>query len=262
MLSSPSLTFLYQTPTIVKRVRSVPRGLRNGPWAGLGCNLFCGWRYSSLKEHEWADTENDAEMKLAPDEDLMLEVRNGAGETLGVLFDRYHAPLYNFYAKLTGDRTLSEDLVQEVFLRILKYRQSYQPGTPFRAWIYQIARNARVDHYRKTPRHITYEPEMAPPVMPKDSAQQSEEAELLHRAMMQMPEEKREILILSRFQELKYQEIARLLGCELGTVKTRIHRAIQELRQVFRQLESGVAAAGTNSAVAKPIPPRRAGNEM
>ncbi|MGA2095343.1 MAG: RNA polymerase sigma factor [Candidatus Acidiferrum sp.] len=200
-------------------------------------------------------------MKLAPDEDLMLEVRNGAGETLGVLFDRYHAPLYNFYAKLTGDRTLSEDLVQEVFLRILKYRQSYQPGTPFRAWIYQIARNARVDHYRKTPKHITFEPEMAPPVVPKDAALESEEAALLHQAMMHMPEEKREILILSRFQELKYEEIAKLLGCELGTVKTRIHRAIQELRLVFRQLESGMIAKNSDSGAGKFIP-RRAGNEM
>jgi RNA polymerase sigma-70 factor (ECF subfamily) len=191
----------------------------------------------------------------------MLEVRNGAGETLGVLFDRYHAPLYNFYAKLTGDRTLSEDLVQEVFLRILKYRQSYQPGTPFRAWIYQIARNARVDHYRKTPKHITFEPEMAPPVVPKDAALESEEAALLHQAMMHMPEEKREILILSRFQELKYEEIAKLLGCELGTVKTRIHRAIQELRLVFRQLESGMIAKNSDSGAGKFIP-RRAGNEM
>jgi len=215
-----------------------------------------------MKEQKRADTENDQAMKLAPDEDLMLEVRNGTGETLGVLFDRYHAPLYNFYAKLTGDRTLSEDLVQEVFLRILRYRQSYQSGTPFRAWIYQIARNARVDHYRKTPRHITFEPEMAPPVMPKDSAQQSEEAELLHRALMQMPEEKREILILSRFQELKYNEIARLLGCELGTVKTRIHRAIQELRQNFKQLERGQLNSDKNSGGTKFVPPRRAGNEV
>jgi RNA polymerase sigma-70 factor (ECF subfamily) len=215
-----------------------------------------------MKEQERADTENDQTMKLAPDEDLMLEVRNGAGETLGVLFDRYHTPLYNFYSKLTGDRTLSEDLVQEVFLRILKYRQSYQEGTPFRAWIYQIARNARVDHYRKTPKHITFEPEMAPAVMPKDSAQHSEEAELLHRALMQLPEEKREILILSRFQELKYDEIARLLGCELGTVKTRIHRAIHELRQTFRQLESGAINKDKNSGVAKFVPPRRAGNEL
>jgi len=215
-----------------------------------------------MKEQERAGTENDQTMKLAPDEDLMLDVRNGAGETLGVLFDRYHTPLYNFYSKLTGDRTLSEDLVQEVFLRILKYRQSYQPGTPFRAWIYQIARNARVDHYRKTPKHITFEPEMAPAVMPKDSAQHLEESELLHRAMMQMPEEKREILILSRFQELRYDEIARLLGCELGTVKTRIHRAIQELRQTFRQLESGMINKDKNSGVTKFVPPRRAGNEV
>jgi RNA polymerase sigma factor (sigma-70 family) len=215
-----------------------------------------------MKEQERAETENDHTVKLAPDEDLMLEVRNGAGEALGVLFDRYHSPLYNFYSKLTGDRTLSEDLVQEVFLRILKYRQSYEPGTPFRAWIYQIARNARVDHYRKTPRHITFEPEMVPPVMPKDSAQQSEETELLHRALMQMPEEKREILVLSRFQELRYEEIARLLGCELGTVKTRIHRAIQELRQTFKQLERGLAPREAGPAVVKTIPPRRAGNEM
>jgi RNA polymerase sigma factor (sigma-70 family) len=215
-----------------------------------------------MKEQERADTENDQPMNLAPDEDLMLEVRNGTGETLGVLFDRYHTPLYNFYSKLTGDRTLSEDLVQEVFLRILRYRQSYQPGTPFRAWIYQIARNARVDHYRKTPRHITFEPEMVPPVMPKDSAQQVEETELLHRALMQMPEEKREILILSRFQELKYEDIARLLGCELGTVKTRIHRAIQELRQNFKQLERRVLSREAGPAVVKPISPRRAGNEM
>jgi RNA polymerase sigma-70 factor (ECF subfamily) len=215
-----------------------------------------------MKEQERADTENDQTMKLAPDEDLMLDVRNGAGETLGVLFDRYHTPLYNFYSKLTGDRTLSEDLVQEVFLRILKYRQSYQPGTPFRAWIYQIARNARVDHYRKTPKHITFEPEMAPAVMPRDSAQQSEEVELLHRALLQMPVEKKEILILSRFQELRYDEIARLLGCELGTVKTRIHRAIQELRQTFRQLESGVINKDKNPGVTKFVPPRRAGNEV
>src|SRR6266480_5942415 len=106
-------------------------------------------------------------MTLAPDEDLMLQVRDGAGEMLGVLFDRYQTPLFNFYSKLTGDRTLSEDLVQEVFLRILKYRQSYRPGTPFRAWVYQIARNARIDHFRKFPRERAFEPEMLPPVPPR-----------------------------------------------------------------------------------------------
>src|SRR5262249_41353381 len=175
-------------------------------------------------------------MTLAPDEDVMLQVRDGAGEMLGVLFDRYQTPLFNFYSKLTGDRTLSEDLVQEVFLRILKYRKSYQPGTHFRAWIYQIARNARIDHFRKFPREPAFHPAMLPPVFPADSAQEEQEVHLLQRALQQLPQEKREILLLSRFQELKYEEIANLLGCELNTVKSRTHRALQELRKSFRQL--------------------------
>src|ERR1051326_3831130 len=73
------------------------------------------------------------------DEDLMSQVRSGVGEMLGVLFERYHVPLFNFYLKLTGDRPVSEDLVQEVFFRILKYRHSYRADTAFRAWMYQIA---------------------------------------------------------------------------------------------------------------------------
>ena len=69
----------------------------------------------------------------------MLQVRDGAAETLGVLFDRYHSPLYNFYTKLTGDRALSEDLVQEVFLRILRHRQ---PGNKI-----TVARRPRHIHF-------------------------------------------------------------------------------------------------------------------
>lgn len=166
----------------------------------------------------------------------MLRVRDGVGEMLGVLFNRYHSPLYNFYCKLTGDRTLSEDLVQEVFFRILKYRQTYRPGTPFRAWVYQIARNTRVDHFRKQKPEVEWEVEMSPAVAPTDSAQQKQEAELLHRALLELSEEKREVLVLSRFQELKYEEIARLMGCEVNTVKVRVHRALQELRHIFQRL--------------------------
>jgi len=170
------------------------------------------------------------------DEDLMLQVRNGEAELLGVLFDRYQAPLYNFYTKMTQDRALSEDLVQDVFLRILRYRQTYRPGTAFRTWMYQIARNARLDHVRKVRPEAPLLAEPAAPA-PADSAQQKQEAQLLQRALMQLPEDKREILILSRFQELKYEEIARLMGCEVGAVKVRVHRALQQLRETFRQLE-------------------------
>jgi RNA polymerase sigma factor (sigma-70 family) len=172
------------------------------------------------------------------DEELMSQVRGGVGEMLGVLFERYHVPLFNFYSKLTGDRMLSEDLVQEVFFRILKYRHSYRVDTPFRAWMYQIARNARLDYLRKRRPETSWEPEMSPAVEPADTAQQGQEAVLLHRALMRISEDKREVLVLSRFQDLKYEEIAQLLGCEVNTVKTRVHRALQDLRQAFQQLEN------------------------
>jgi len=200
-------------------------------------------------------------MTLAPDEDLMLQVRDGAGEMLGVLFDRYQTPLFNFYSKLTGDRALSEDLVQEVFLRILKYRQSYRPGTPFRAWVYKIARNARIDHFRKFPREAAFEPEMLPPV-PTDSAQEQQEVELLLRALQQLPEEKREILLLCRFQELKYEEIAELLGCELNTVRSRIHRALQDLRKSFHQLTQSSTLKKAGAAATENFPPSGGRHEV
>ena len=160
------------------------------------------------------------------------------------------------------DRALSEDLVQEVFLRILKYRQSYRPGTPFRAWVYQIARNTRIDHFRKFPPQTALEPEMLPPFVPSDSAQEQQEIELLQRALQQLPEEKREILLLSRFQELKYEEIAALLGCELNTVRTRIHRALQDLREAFHQLARGTMLKKAEAAAAEKTPPRGARHEL
>src|SRR5215831_21397153 len=172
------------------------------------------------------------------DEELMAQVRNGVGEMLGVLFDRYQLPLFNFYLKLTGERAASEDLVQEVFLRILKYRQTYRTDTPFRAWMYQIARNARVDLLRRRRPESSWEPELSPAVLPADTAQQAQETALLQRALMSLPEEKREVLVLSRFQDLKYEEIAQLLGCEVGAVKTRVHRALQELREIFLRAQT------------------------
>src|ERR1700722_12791940 len=160
-------------------------------------------------------------MNSVPDEDVMLQVRNGEVEMLGVLFDRYQAPLFNFYTKMTQDRTVSEDLVQEVFLRILRYRQTYRPGTTFRTWMYQIARNTRLDQVRKVRPESPLVAEPMANTNTSDAAEREQEAQLLQRALMQLPEDKREILVLSRFQEMKYDEIARLLGCESGAVKVR-----------------------------------------
>ncbi|HUQ49346.1 MAG TPA: sigma-70 family RNA polymerase sigma factor [Terriglobales bacterium] len=171
------------------------------------------------------------------DEELMLLVRDGAGEMLGVLFGRYQSPLFNFYCKLTSNRALSEDLVQDVFYRILKYRSTYRADTSFRAWMYQIARNARVDHARKYRPEEEFTPEMSPSVSPGDPVQTERETELLHRALQTLSDDKREVLVLSRFQEMKYEEIAQVMGCEVNTVKVRVFRALQDLREAYGRLE-------------------------
>lgn len=186
-------------------------------------------------------------MTNSPDEELMLEVRNGTGELLGVLFDRYHGSLFNFYCKSTGDRAASEDLVQEVFYRILKYRHTYRPGTPFRTWMYHIARNARLDRIKKQAAEGKLETQTSAPDQPPAALERKQEAALLHRALMRLPDEKREVLVLSRFQELSYQEIAQLLQCEVGAVKVRVFRALRDLGDILRQLEQQTVLPGKNS---------------
>jgi RNA polymerase sigma factor (sigma-70 family) len=183
-----------------------------------------------------------------PDEEVMLMVRDGSVQMLEVLFDRYQKPLFNFYAGLTKDRPASEDLVQEVFVRILKYRATYKPGTKFRPWIYQIARNARTDQMKKYIPNAEPAEESEPMQPPANSLENDQQHALLRRALDKLPEEKREILLLSRFQGLRYEEIAQLLGLQVGAVKVRVHRALQELRQVFEGLERGGVAPRSTAA--------------
>jgi RNA polymerase sigma-70 factor (ECF subfamily) len=171
------------------------------------------------------------------DEDVMFQVREGAGEMLGILFDRYHAKLLNYYVRLTGDRALSEDLVQEVFYRILRSRRTYRPGNPFRPWIYQVARNARIDHFRR-PAEVAFEEGMPEPVVAADDFSDREQNELLQRALLELPDDKRDVLVLSRYQGLTYSEIAQLHGCDEGTIKTRAFRAIRELRDIIAKWDA------------------------
>ena len=176
-------------------------------------------------------------MKNVTDEELMTRVRDGAAENLGLLFDRYHLPLFRFFARLTNDRTLSEDLVQEAFYRILKYRRTYKPEHPFRTWMYQIARSVRADAFHANRKEMTDLSE-APlaVVLPIDPVHDQQQIARLRQALMNLPEEKRELLILARFQEMKYDEIARLLETQPKTIKVRMHRAMRALKESYDRL--------------------------
>jgi hypothetical protein len=97
------------------------------------------------------------------DDELMSRVRDGDVQALAPLFERHHVALLNFYLRTTGNRASSEDLVQDVFLRILKYRRTYRPGSRFLTWMYHIARHARVDYIRKRHGEIEWDDAYASP---------------------------------------------------------------------------------------------------
>lgn len=176
------------------------------------------------------------------DEDLMERLSGGQLSCAAQLFDRYQVPLYNFFLRLTHNRPLSEDLVQSVFERLIRYRSSYQPGLMFRSWIYQIARNVRTDQVGRQNRMRVDEfvkpEELGLAEVPfLKRLEQREEASRLHRAMRFLTDEQRELLILTRFQEMKYAEVADLMGTTEGAVKVRVHRAIKDLRDHYLKLE-------------------------
>jgi RNA polymerase sigma factor (sigma-70 family) len=174
------------------------------------------------------------------DEAIMLAVREGDLDQLEVLYRRYRDPLYDFFSRLTGNRVASEDLVQDVFVRILKYRSSYQETNRFVSWMYQIGRNARADYLRK---HNMVPLEESPVLQPAHDIttpirqlEASEERALLQCALMRISDSNRELLILARFQEMKYEEIADVFGIPAGAVKMRVYRATSELRNVYLNL--------------------------
>jgi RNA polymerase sigma factor (sigma-70 family) len=173
----------------------------------------------------------------------MQAVRAGDAGELGRLFERYHLPLYEFLYRTTGDRHGAEDLVQDVFVRILKYRHTYRDGSPFVTWMYRIARNARADHFRRRhgsgvidPLHVDEHELRSPAPIPSEAMTRDADAALLRQALMQLPDDKRELLVLARYQQLPYDQIATLLDIEVGAVKVRVHRALKQLRERFDDL--------------------------
>jgi RNA polymerase sigma factor (sigma-70 family) len=176
------------------------------------------------------------------DHQLMRSVRNGDVGKLATLYGRHQRPLFNFFLRLTSSRPVSEDLVHDVFTRILKYRTSYGEQESFTPWMYRIARNAHIEHARKRRLEVVAgDPEnQREPVSqepgPEQRAEHGQSVALLRRALALLPEDKREVLVLSRFQNLRYEEIGRILECEVGAVKVRVYRAVRQLEQIYNEL--------------------------
>jgi RNA polymerase sigma-70 factor, ECF subfamily len=175
------------------------------------------------------------------DEELMMQVRAGDVEQLSMLFERHHSRLFGFCLGILGNREAARDLVQEVFFRLLKYRDSFRPDAPFAPWLYRLARNACIDQLRKSGREVVsdadFERPDPTPLVPEE-LERREELAKLQTALGRLPEDKRELLLLARSGTLSYEQIATLLGCSVGALKVRVHRSLQLLREAYAQIGS------------------------
>lgn len=175
---------------------------------------------------------------------LMLKVKSGDLDKLGLLYERHKKRLFGFFYNMNSNASLSEDLVQNVFERMLKYKHTFTGEGSFSAWMFRTARNVNYDYYRKNKMAfnqsevstIAYKLEDSDSI--EKGMQQKDDISVLNRALQGLPPDKREVLVLSKLKEMKFSEIAAILGCSEGAAKVKAHRALKDLRTIFLQLET------------------------
>lgn len=185
---------------------------------------------------------------MLTDEVLFREWQEGSAGALEALVRRHHAPLLAHLYRLTGDRTLAEDLTQETFFRLVREGHRYRYPRPFMPWFYTIARNLARNHWQSAyHRHVAVGDEL-----PAQQAMGADPAEWLERherrsgvraALMALTLEQREVLSLRFDRELSVSETAAILGLPPGTVKSRTFAALHRLRALLEEDERGVGGA-------------------
>jgi RNA polymerase sigma-70 factor (ECF subfamily) len=152
--------------------------------------------------------------------------------------------LYNFAMYLTRNPPEAEDLVQETYLRAFRFSHRFAPGSHLRAWLFQILRNTFLTFYRLREREAAVAEDGVPdwdtPMFhdtPLDEGRAMEAHTDLERALRRLPEEFRTVLLLAEVEGMPLEEVARVMACPVGTVKSRIFRAKERLRGLLKDYE-------------------------
>jgi RNA polymerase sigma-70 factor (ECF subfamily) len=184
------------------------------------------------------------------DEALIREFLRGEQAMFETLVRRYEAPLGNFIYRYLGDAARTEEIFQEVFLRVYTRAAQFRSEGRFRSWLYAIAANLCRDELRRRPRSSVSlngqttgegnsplkERVPAPVPAPDEVAEQRELGRLIRAAVDTLPETQREVFLLYEYQGLSYREIAEALDRPLGTIKSQMHHALKHLRRKLEKL--------------------------
>lgn len=188
------------------------------------------------------------------DQEVVLIARAGREAAYRELIRRYERPVFALLFRMVRDRELAEDLAQETFIKALNAIESYRPEFKFSSWIFKIANNAAIDHLRRreldtlsldgSPHAETPEQMQATALQigarqesPLDAVEAKELGGAIEQAIAQLRPEYRSCILLRHVEGRAYEEIAEILNLPLGTVKTYIHRARNELRQTLAHLK-------------------------
>ncbi|MEL6191037.1 MAG: RNA polymerase sigma factor [Bacteroidota bacterium] len=175
------------------------------------------------------------------DQQAMQAVKEGSMQELGTLYQRYRPILFSFFYNLYRNPEVCDDLIQNVFERVLKYKSRYREEGSFKPWLFSIARNVSHDYYKKTKsrKEVQVESWEELPLLTvgKDKKiEQEEELTLLRIALNKLDLEKKEILIMSKLKGLPYKEIGESLGCTEGAVKVKVYRALKALQKTYQEI--------------------------
>ncbi len=193
------------------------------------------------------------DLASATDQEIVVLAREGREAAYRELIRRYERPIFSLILRMVRDRQLAEDLAQETFIKTLNAIASYRPEFKFSSWIFKIANNAAIDHLRRRELntlsidgapHATTAEDIEATALQVGDRGESPLAELearelgsaIERAIGQLRPEYRSCIMLRHVEGLAYEEIASMLDLPLGTVKTYIHRARHELREMLTHL--------------------------
>jgi RNA polymerase sigma-70 factor (ECF subfamily) len=188
------------------------------------------------------------------DQEVVLMARSGREAAYRELIRRYERPIFALLFRMVRDRELAEDLSQETFIKALNAIESYRPEFKFSSWIFKIANNAAIDHLRRreldtlsldgSPHAETPEAMQATALQigarqesPLDAVEAKELGGAIEQAIGRLRPEYRSCILLRHVEGRAYEEIAEMLDLPLGTVKTYIHRARNELRHALAHLK-------------------------
>jgi RNA polymerase sigma-70 factor, ECF subfamily len=172
--------------------------------------------------------------------DPFPKARNGSEAAFLQLFDEHYLPLYRFAYRLTGTVSDAEDVVQECFLELLRPGCSYDPRrTPLRTYLFGAVRNQCVKRRRKNTQSVDNGSEPRAHGSPESQVLRTELEELVARAVMELPDTQREVLILAHYEQMPLAEIARILDLDVGAVKSRLQRARAQLKETLAAYAPG-----------------------